>query len=59
MVGNDWEALKRFNLAELYQSQHPSKVTATSKDEAKPQSVTANEAAAAPSIATRNLGDCI
>jgi len=55
VVGSDWEALKRFNLAELYQSQPPSKVTAASQDEAKPQSVTADEAAAAPSIATRNL----
>jgi tRNA acetyltransferase TAN1 len=59
VVGNDWEALKRFNLAELYPSQLLSKVTATSKDETKPQSVTADEAGAAPSVATRNLGDCI
>jgi tRNA acetyltransferase TAN1 len=54
VVESDWEALKRFNLAELYQSQPSLKVTATSKDEAKPQSVTADEAAAARTIATRN-----
>ena len=45
VVGSDWEALKRFNLAELYQSRSPSKVTDSSKGEAKPQSVIADEAA--------------
>ncbi len=54
VVGSDWEALKRFNLAELYTSQTPSKVTATSNG-SKPQSVTADEAVAAPSVATRDV----
>jgi tRNA acetyltransferase TAN1 len=56
IVGSDWEALKRFNLAELYQNQHPTKVTATLNGNAKPQSVTADEAAAAPSITPHNTG---
>ena len=53
-MGSDWEALKRFNLAELYTNQPPSKVTVTSNG-SKPQSVTADEAVAAPSVATRDV----
>ncbi len=53
-MGNDWEALKRFNLAELYTSQPPLKVTAMSNG-AKPQSVIADEAVTATSVATRNV----
>jgi tRNA acetyltransferase TAN1 len=53
-VGSDWEALKRFNIAELYTNQPPSKFTAASNG-AKPQSVTAGEAVAAPSVAIRNM----
>jgi hypothetical protein len=44
VVGSDWEALKRFNIAELYTNQPPSNLTAASNG-AKPQSVTAGEAA--------------
>lgn len=41
VVGDDWEALKRFNLAELYPHEEASK--AASDAETKPQSVTTNE----------------
>jgi tRNA acetyltransferase TAN1 len=40
VVGSDWEKLKRFNLAELYQ---PSSKAAAVKAEAIPQSVTTDE----------------
>ncbi len=41
VVGSDWEKLKRFNLAELYQ---PSSKGAAAKAEAMPQSVMTDEA---------------
>ncbi|PVH89009.1 hypothetical protein DL98DRAFT_508842 [Cadophora sp. DSE1049] len=44
VVGSDWEALKRFNLAELYQKDKASKATPAAKPEAKPRSVTKDEA---------------
>jgi hypothetical protein len=48
VVGRDWETLKRFNLAELYQSTpKPKGQQALLKAEAKPESVTKDEAQAA------------
>ena len=45
VVGSDWEALKRFNLAELYHKDKASKVTVLAKpEEARPQSATKDEA---------------
>ncbi|KAH9210106.1 hypothetical protein DL95DRAFT_371394 [Leptodontidium sp. 2 PMI_412] len=44
VVGSDWEALKRFNLAELYQKDKASKATTATKSETKPRSVTKDEA---------------
>jgi tRNA acetyltransferase TAN1 len=41
VVGGDWEELKRFNLAELYQ---PTKPPPMNKAEANPKGVTTNEA---------------
>jgi hypothetical protein len=43
VVGNDWEQLKRFNLAELYQRTKPPVVN---KAEASPGKVTTGEAPA-------------
>jgi len=46
VVGSDWEALKRFNLAELYHKDKVSKATAAAEpEEAKPQSAKKDEAA--------------
>jgi len=49
VAGDDWEALKRFNLAEL------SKPTpnVTLKADAKPERVTTDEALAAPNTTKR------
>ncbi|KAG4412093.1 hypothetical protein IFR04_014768 [Cadophora malorum] len=45
VVGSDWEALKRFNLAELYHKDKVSKATAAAEpEEAKPQSAKKDEA---------------
>ncbi|KAH7409481.1 hypothetical protein BKA64DRAFT_705243 [Cadophora sp. MPI-SDFR-AT-0126] len=45
VVGSDWEALKRFNLAELYQKDKASNATTPAKpEEAKLRSVTKDEA---------------
>lgn len=56
VVGSDWEALKRFNLAELYShNQLPAKVAA-SDAEAKPQSVTTDEDGGVSLVATDNTG---
>lgn len=41
VVGNDWEQLKRFNLAELYQRTKPPPVN---KAEASPELVKTDEA---------------
>lgn len=56
VVGGDWEALKRFNLAELYsRDKATSKAKAASDIEAKPQSGTTNEDAGV-AAATDNTG---
>jgi tRNA acetyltransferase TAN1 len=54
VVGSDWETLKRFNLAELYQP--PSKIRAPSEAEAKPEPVTTDEAAAIAVITDGAIG---
>jgi tRNA acetyltransferase TAN1 len=55
VVGNDWEALKRFNLAELYShDEATSKAKAASNAETKPQSVTTNEKDSAAVNATNH-----
>ena len=54
VVGSDWETLKRFNLAELYQP--PSKIRAPSEAEAKPVLVTTDEAAPIAVIADGAVG---
>ena len=46
VVENDWEEFKRFNLAELYRP--TVKAGATLKADAKPQSVTKDEAPVIP-----------
>lgn len=44
VVGSDWEALKRFNLSELYSHKPPTAKTKDASDaEAKPQSATTGE----------------
>ena len=50
VVGSDWETLKRFNLAELYQP--PSKIRA----EAKPEPATTDEAAPIAAITDSEEG---
>ena len=54
VVGGDWEELKRFNLAELYQQTKPPPV---SKAEANPEAVTTDEGrpADAPPTITGSL----
>ena len=56
VVGNDWEQLKRFNLAELYQQTKPPPVY---KAEASPELVKTDEArqagGAPPSASTDSL----
>ena len=55
VVGSNWEALKRFNLHELYQ---PSpNVKAASGAEAKPQRVTTNDAATPPIFAVTDSSE--
>ena len=50
VVGGDWEELKRFNLAELYQTTKPPPVD---KAESSPKGVTTNEAP--PPLTTDSL----
>lgn len=52
-MGSDWETLKRFNLAELYQK--PSNAATPSVPEAKLQRVKEGDADVVPSV-TSNLG---
>ncbi len=50
VVGSDWEGLKRFNLAELYNThKKPTAKVDTSNGEAKPEVVKTGELAAPPS----------
>lgn len=54
VVGSDWEALKRFNLAELYQKEKVPKATTATGSEAKPTSVTKDEADVKPAASTKS-----
>ncbi|KAH7369887.1 hypothetical protein BKA65DRAFT_7169 [Rhexocercosporidium sp. MPI-PUGE-AT-0058] len=54
VVGSDWEALKRFNLAELYEKEKASKAKATTKSETKPRSVTNDEAGVESAVSSKS-----
>lgn len=60
VVGNDWETLKRFNLAELYQPRSKSEAPrADIKVEAIPKSVTTDEAPPTGASPTSNGTDSL